>query len=177
MRGFLRHDLISPSLAGVRPLGNGLRYRRDKEMDSDIHFCVASCVAFKTVKLVAEKKKQEIKKNCEYYHVFRCCCEWYLISFLSWIWNTMCWFSELVLTMFGVLFYELRCWACRGLLLSQLKDTPPFFSQSLETGTHLHSLLSHSDDTASLSVERECCMVRTHTSERVCCMCVHVISV
>lgn len=44
-------------------------------------------------------------------------------------------------------------WACRG-LLSQRHAS--FFSQWPETGTHLHSLLSHSDDTASLSAEREC---------------------
>ncbi len=61
--------------------------------------------------------------------------------------------------------------------LVKLKGHASFFSQWPETGTHLHSLLSHSDDTASLSVEKGMCVVRTHTSEVVCCMCVHVIPV
>ena len=55
--------------------------------------------------------------------------------------------------------------------LVYLKDTPPIFSQSLETATHLHSLLSHSDDTPSLSVERECAWCE-HIPPRWCAACV-----
>lgn len=53
----------------------------------------------------------------------------------------------------------------------QLKDTPPFLSQWPETGTHLHSLLSHTDDTASFSVERECVWCE-HIPGRLCAACV-----
>lgn len=62
-------------------------------------------------------------------------------------------FWTCALTMFTVLFCGLSCYACRG--LSSERHTPRF-SQWPETGAHFDSLLSHSDDTASLSVEREC---------------------
>lgn len=55
--------------------------------------------------------------------------------------------------------------------------TPPFFSQKPETSAHCHSLLSLSDDTASLSAERECAhtSVWAHTSEAMHYVQVHAI--
>lgn len=44
--------------------------------------------------------------------------------------------------MFGVLFCELSCWACLGLLLSQLKDTPPFSASPLKL-VHTSKLYCH----------------------------------